>query len=372
MIPCRGKGCLSVEFLKVREEECVRIGADRLHAFVASLFRRLGVPEEDSETAARVLVDADLRGIDSHGTQYYLETIYVPGLLQGRINPRPHIRVVRESPVSALVDGDGGLGLVVGPFAMRLAIRKALASGVGMVAVRNSRHYGAAQIHALEALRYDLIGLSMTNASPLVVPTFGREARLGTNPLSVVVPAGKEPPFVLDMATSTVAMGKIVIAQGLGVPIPLGWAADEQGVPTTDPARARAGRRLLPLGGTREQGSHKGYGLGAVVDILSGVLSGAGGSMALHPPGAAGHFFAAWRIDLFRPVEEFKEGMDAFLRALRETPPAPGHTRVLYPGLPEWECEQERRERGIPLPRRTLAYFRQVSGELGIPYTLEG
>lgn len=361
-----------VEFLKVKEEESVRIQAEPLQAFVSSLFQKLGLPKADSETAAGVLVRADLRGIDSHGVQHYIESIYVPALTEGRINPRPQIRVVRESPVSALVDGDGGMGLVVGPFAMRLAIRKALTSGVGMVAVRNSRHYGAAQIHSIMALEHDLIGLSMTNASPIVVPTFGREPRLGTNPLSIAVPAGKEPPFVLDMATSTVAMGKVVIAQALGVPLPLGWATDENGIPTTDASKARQARRLLPLGGTREQGSHKGYGLGAMVDILTGILSGAGSSLHLQPQGAAGHFFAAWRIDLFRPIHEFKAAMDEFLRTLRETPPAPGHSRVLYAGLPEWEAEQERRANGIPIPRKTLAYFRQITAELGIPYTLEG
>ncbi|GBD11548.1 putative oxidoreductase YjmC [bacterium HR23] len=359
-----------VEFLKARDEESIRIYAEPLQAFVASLFRKLGLSQEDSQTAASVLVRADLRGIDSHGTQHYIESIYVPGLMDGRINARPHIQVVRETPVSALVNGDGGLGLVVGPYAMRLAIQKALASGVGMVAVQNSRHYGAAQIHALMALEHDLIGISMTNASPIVVPTFGREPRLGTNPLCVAVPAGKEPPFVLDMATSTVAMGKVVIAQALGRSLPLGWATDENGIPTTDANKARAARRLLPLGGTREQGSHKGYGLGAVVDILTGILSATGSSMELQPQGCAGHFFAAWRIDLFRPVEEFKAHMDTFLRTLRETPPAPGHDRVLYAGLPEWETEQERRAKGIPIPRKTLAYFRQVSAELGIPYTL--
>lgn len=361
-----------VEFLKAKEEESVRIPAEPLMQFTASLFQRLGVPKADSETAAKVLVRADLRGIDSHGVQHYIESIYVPGLTEGRINPRPHIRVVQETPVSALVNGDGGLGLVVGPFAMRLAIQKALTSGVGMVAVQNSRHYGAAQIHAIMALEHNLIGLSMTNASPIVVPTFGKEPRLGTNPLSIAVPARTEPPFVLDMATSTVAMGKVVIAQALGRPLPLGWATDENGVPTTDATKARAARRLLPLGGTREQGSHKGYGLGAMVDILTGVLSGAGWSMVLQPQGCAGHFFAAWRIDLFRPVEEFLTDMDAFLRTLRETPPAPGHSRVLYAGLPEWETEQERRLKGIPIPRKTLAYFRQISAELGIPYPLEG
>ncbi|MCS7206368.1 MAG: Ldh family oxidoreductase [Dehalococcoidia bacterium] len=361
-----------MEFLKVREDESVRIPAEPLLEFTATLFQRLGVPKADSETAAHVLVLADLRGIDSHGVQHYIESIYVPGLTQGRINPRPQIRVVRETPVSALVNGDGGLGLVVGPFAMRLAIQKALAAGVGMVAVQNSRHYGAAQIHALMALEHDLIGLSMTNASPIVVPTFGREPRLGTNPLSIAVPAGKEPPFVLDIATSTVAMGKVVIAEALGRSIPLGWATDENGIPTTDPQKARAARRLTPLGGTPEHGSHKGYGLGAMVDILTGVLSGAGHSVALHPQGAAGHFFAAWRIDLFRPVAEFKRDMDTFLRTLRETPPAPGYSRVLYPGLPEWETEQERRAKGIPIPRKTLAYFRRISAELGIPYTFKG
>ena len=221
-----------------------------------------------------------------------------------------------------MLDGGGGLGLVVGTRAMRLAIEKARAVGVGLVAVRNSRHYGAAGVYARMALAHDLIGFSVTNSDKLVVPTYGRESRIGTNPIGVAVPAGAAPPFLLDMATSAVPLGKIMLARRNGLTLPVGWAADEEGVPTTDPEVAFRALRLLPLGGTPEQGSHKGYGLGVVVDILAGVLSGAGVAVGQGLGGQVGHFFAALRVDLLRPIEEFKAGMDEYLNALRETPPA--------------------------------------------------
>ncbi|MBI4233010.1 MAG: Ldh family oxidoreductase [Chloroflexi bacterium] len=346
------------------------VSGEKLKALVSQVFQKLGVPKQDADTAADVLVLADLRGVDSHGVSNYVQSIYVPGLTERRMNPRPSIQVVRETPVTALVDGDSGLGLVVGVRAMELAIRKAQAAGVGFVTVRNSRHYGMAQYYSLMALPHDMVGLSMTNATPIVTPTFGREPRYGTNPLSVAVPAGQEPPFVLDMATSTVAMGKVILAERMGVPLPLGWAADAQGTPTTDAVAAREARRLLPLGGTREQGSHKGYGLALVVDILSGILSGVGGGPMVQSGSPVGHFFGALRVDAFRPVGEFKAMMDAYLREMKSTPPAPGQERVYYAGLMEYEMEQHRRRHGIPLHPQVVAYLRGLCGELGVPAAL--
>jgi LDH2 family malate/lactate/ureidoglycolate dehydrogenase len=249
---------------------------------------------------------------------------------------------------------------------MTIAIEKARAAGVGLVAVRNSRHYGAAGNYARMALTHDMIGFSVTNSDKLVVPTFGRESRIGTNPIAVAVPAGVEPPFLLDMATSTVPLGKIMLALRNGLALPVGWAADQDGVPTTDPAVAFRALRLLPLGGTPEQCSHKGYGLGVVVDVLSGVLSGAGVAVGQGLGGQVGHFFAALRVDLLRPLEAFKASMDEYLRELRETPPAPGHDRVYYPGLMEYESELERRRDGIPLHRAVVDYLDRLGEELGL------
>ncbi|MBI4337737.1 MAG: Ldh family oxidoreductase [Chloroflexi bacterium] len=348
------------------DESRVLVSADRLKATVAAIFRSFGVPPEDAAIAAGMLVLADLRGVESHGVSVYLQSSYVPGLSNGNINPTPHLRTVRETPISAMVDGDRGLGQVMASRAMGIAIAKAKQSGIGLVAVRNSGHYGAAQATAMMALKEDLIGISLTNGHALVLPTFGREPRLGTNPICVAVPTGQEPPFVLDMATSTVAIGKIAVAARSKAPLPLGWATDSSGVPTADAQAARTARRLLPLGGTRELGSHKGYGLGALVEVLTGVLSG--GLLSTMIQGQTGpcHFLGAVRVDLFRPLDQFKTDMDRLLRSLRETPAAPGHDRVYYAGLPEWETERERRAHGIPLHPEVAAFIRQTCAERGV------
>jgi L-2-hydroxycarboxylate dehydrogenase (NAD+) len=354
----------------ISERDALRIRDDRLRRHVAAIFERLGLDAADAVTAASVLVQADLLGVDSHGVSNYIQLLYVPGLRAGTIDPRPRIETVAETPISALVDGGRGLGLVVGSRAMEIAIEKARTAGVGLVAVRNSRHYGAAGIYARRALEHHMIGLSLTNSDQLVVPTFGRESRIGTNPIGVAVPAAKEAPFVLDMATSTVPLGRIMLARRSGLELPVGWAADEQGVPTTDPETAFRALRLLPLGGTFEQGSHKGYGLGVVVDILSGLLSGAGVAVGQGLGGQVGHFFGALRVDVLRPVEAFEAAMDEYLCALRSTPPAPGHDRVLYAGLLEHETEVERRRDGIPLHREVVAYLDRLAEELGLPSRL--
>jgi LDH2 family malate/lactate/ureidoglycolate dehydrogenase len=356
--------------LRSPEEHSVRVPAARLARQVAAIFERLGVGAEDAAVAAGILVQADLAGVDSHGVSNYIQLLYEPGLRRGTIAPRPSIEVVAETPISALVDGGGGLGLVVGARAMAIAIEKAKASGVGLVAVRNSRHYGAAGCYSRMAIAHDMIGLSLTNSDKLVVPTFGRDSRIGTNPIAVAVPAGEEPPFLLDMATSTVPLGKIMLARRHGVPLPEGWAADEDGVPTTDAETAFRALRLLPLGGVHEQGSHKGYGLGVVVDILSGVLSGAGVAVGQGLGGQVGHFFGALRVDVLRPIDDFKAMMDEYLRALRATPTAPGQERVLYAGVPEHETERDRAANGIPLHRDVVAYLDRLAADLGVESSL--
>ncbi len=357
-----------IDRLRVSKEAATFVTGDDLRRLVSGIFQRLGVPENDAGMAADVLVMADLRGVDSHGVSNYMELTYVQGLKNGLINPTPDVHIVRETPATALLDGDAGLGLVVGQRAMKVAIGKAREVGAAFVTVRNSRHCGMLAYYSMMALPHDMIGISMTNATPNVLPTFGRDSRVGTNPMSLAAPAGKEPPFVLDMATSTVAVGKVVIAKRLGVAIPEGWAIDAEGRPTTDPGIAREARRLLPLGGTREQGSHKGYGLSVMVDILSAVLSGASISANLARNGPAGHFFAAMRIDAFRPVEEFKAEMDAMLSGLRCVSPVEGEERVYYAGLIEHEAFQERTVNGIPLASEVVGYLRDLSRELGVPF----
>jgi LDH2 family malate/lactate/ureidoglycolate dehydrogenase len=348
-----------------------RIEHAKLLRFVGASFEKLGLPRKDAEIAADGLVAADLRGVDTHGViRFSPDAWYVKWLREGSMTAKPNIRAVSESNSSALIDGDRGIGMVIGRYAMDLAIRKARESGVAMVAVRNSRHFGMSAYYSMQALSHDMIGIAMTNASRLVVPTFGREARFGTNPMSYAVPAGQEVPFVLDMATTTAAAGKLELALRRDRPIPLGWALNEKAEATTDPQIAQKARRLLPLGGSRESGSHKGYGLAVLVEILCGVLSGTVTALN-QDQNPRGHFFGAIRIDSFRPVKEFKQDMDRLIRELRETPPIPGEERVYVAGEIEFATEKERRRNGIPLLDSVLKGLRGVGEQLAIPYDLE-
>jgi LDH2 family malate/lactate/ureidoglycolate dehydrogenase len=354
-------------------QESIRVDYLRLRGLVSRIFQALGQPENEADLSADVLTLADLRGVESHGVSHYIRTIYVPSLREGRINPRPKPRIVHAAPSTALIDGDGGMGMVVGSFAMHDAIRRASETGVGMAAVRNSRHFGMAAYYALMALPHDMIGISLTNAAPAVDPTFGRKAMLGTNPIAFAAPAGEEDPFVLDMATSTVPIGKLLVQTMHGGEIPFGWAVSSTGKPATDPATVRQGWMLTPLGGTPEGRSYKGYGLAVVVDILSGVLSLAGYSEALnrdYPLNPVGHFFAAIRIDAFCPASEFKAMMDEMIRALHATPPAEGAERVLVAGEIEFANERDRRANGIPLHQNVIDYLRELSAEVGVPFDL--
>jgi L-2-hydroxycarboxylate dehydrogenase (NAD+) len=351
--------------------------AEQLFEFIVRVFRHLGVPEEDARTAATVLQAADLRGIDSHGVAR-LHT-YFDMVQMRRIEVRPSITIVRESASTATVDGGNGLGLVVGPKANAIAMEKALAAGSGWVSVRNTNHYGIAGYYVLEALKRDLIGWSMTNATATVAPLWGAQRMLGTNPLAIAFPGLEEPPIVIDMATSAAAYGKIEIARRVGRPIPLGWAIDRDGAPTTDPNAMIDGGAQLPLGSTRDGGGHKGYGLAVMVDVLSGVLSGANWG-PFTPPFALrqeiparsvgkgiGHFFGALRIDAFIDTDEFKRQIDDMVRTLRKTRPAPGTAGPLIPGDPEREAETIRRREGIPLVPAVVDELRDISRQTGIP-----
>jgi LDH2 family malate/lactate/ureidoglycolate dehydrogenase len=332
---------------------------DQLHAFTRSIFTALGCSETDADSAATCLVAADVRGIDSHGVARL--SGYVRLWEAGRINATPKVKIVHETPSTAVVDGDAGLGLVVAPFAMQVAIDKARAVGTGWVSVRNSNHFGIAGYHAMMALKHDMIGIAMTNASALVAPTFSVERMLGTNPIAVAIPAGSQPPFVADFATTTASNGKLEILQRKSEDAPLGWVQDKEGNASVDAAALKQGGVMLPLGSSREHGSHKGYALGSIVDIFSAVLSGASYGpwappfpayvpMPENMPGQGlGHFFGAMRVDAFRTAEEFKSHMDNWISRFRNAQPAPGHEKVLIPGDPEREIEVIRRKEGIPV-----------------------
>jgi L-2-hydroxycarboxylate dehydrogenase (NAD+) len=343
----------------------------KLTRFARLVFEQLGLPASDAEIAADVLVTADLRGVETHGViRLSAGAWYVKWLLDGDMKARPDIRVICENPSSALIEGDHGMGMVVGHRAMEIAIGKAKDSGVALVGVRNSRHFGMSAYYAMQALPHDMIGIAMTNASRQVVPTFGREAKFGTNPIAVAVPAKEELPFVLDMATTTAAAGKLEVAARRGAPIPLGWALDERAEATSDPRAAQRARRLLPLGGSRDGGSHKGYGLAILVEILCGVLTGTITALSSNQL-PRGHFFGAVRIDAFRPAGDFQRDMDRLIRELRSTPPINDQSRVYVAGEIEFETEKERKARGIPLHGSVLESLRDLSARLGVPYDLE-
>ncbi len=355
------------------------ISASQLRQFTEQIFVAIGCPNDDARLAADVLISADLRGVDAPGVAR--RPGYVRLYDHGRLNPKPRIRVVHETPSTAVVDGDRGLGLVVGPWAMRVAIDKARTAGTGWIAVRNSNHFGIAGYHALLATAHDMIGQAMTHAAPLVAPTFSLERLLGTNPIAVAVPAATEPPFLADFASTAVAYGKLEILQRKGQSIPEGWAQDASGQPTTDADAIKNGGALLPLGTDREHGSHKGYGLGAIVDIFSGVLSGANYGPWVPPFATAGfmeaggavgdgtgHFFGAMRVDAFRPADEFKSHMDTWIQRFRQARAIDGQ-RVLIPGDPERQLEAERLANGIPLLEPVVESLIELSERFGVHFS---
>lgn len=331
----------------------------KLRDFTRSIFKKMGCSVEHAELAADVLIKSDLRGIDSHGVARL--TGYVRLWEKNRINTKPDIQIVHETPTTATVDGDAGLGLVVAPFAMNLAIEKAEKYGSGWVSVRNSNHFGIAGYHTLMAVEKDMIGFAMTNASPLVAPTFANEGLLGTNPMCYAFPAGKYPPVIVDMATSAAANGKLEIAQRSGKAVPEGWIQDMKGKSSVDPHELKQGGSLLPLGSDRDHGSHKGFGLSATVDILSAVLSGANYGpwvppfvSFLEPPEdpvgkGIGHFLGAMRVDGFRPVDEFKSHLDNWIERFKSAKTISEEQKVIIPGEPEQWAEEERKIKGIPL-----------------------
>ena len=351
---------------------------DRLHQFAVNLFVKIGCFNDQAIEAANVLLSADLRGVDSHGVARLMG--YLRLYEKNRINSKPQLSVVHETPSTAVVDGDAGLGLVAGPYAMRLAIEKAKNVGTGWIAVKNSNHYGIAGYHAMMALEADCIGISMTNASPLVAPTYSKERLLGTNPIAVAVPAGNEPPFVADMATTTAANGKLEILQRKNESAPLGWLQDKEGQPTQAAQGIVEGGALLPLGGDREHGSHKGFILGSIVDILSAVLSGANFGPWVppfvsfldpdpNPVGAGiGHFFGALRIDAFRPASEFKTHMDIWIKRFRNATTINETNKVIIPGDPERRMDQLRRKEGIPLLDTVVKDLQSLSEQYQVKF----
>ena len=345
-----------------------RFDATALRDHMAGTFEHFGMPAADAVTAADVLIDADLKGIESHGIAHLTwHGGYVPGLRDGRVNPTPTVRVLRETPATLALDGDGGMGVVVAVDAMERCIARAEANGIGMVTIRNGRHFGAAGYYAEQAAARGLIGMASCNTPVLAVPAGGAERAFGTNPIAFAAPIAGREPFSLDMATTAVAGGKLEIAGRQGRRLPAGWAVDGEGRSSDDPSALGKGGALLPLGSSLETSSYKGYGLGLVSDILSGVLSGAGFGMVMPRP-HMGQWFAAWRIDAFRDPDEFQAEMADLADRIHAIAPAPGVDRVRIPGDKEAEARADRTKNGIPLDGETVDQLRELAAETGVPF----
>jgi LDH2 family malate/lactate/ureidoglycolate dehydrogenase len=344
----------------------IRVPIDRLLAFAEALLTSVDVPADDAGLTARILLDADLRGVESHGMAHLVD-FYVRGLQHGRINPRPNVHSTREAPAAAAIDGDRGLGFVVGHRAMARAIDMARATGAGMVSAGNSTHYGAGAYYAMMALDHEMIGISMTTGGKLMTAPGGCERAVGLNVFCVAAPTPREYPYVLDMATSVVAAGKLEIAARRGRTIPEGWAVDAEGHPLTDPTKLHPTGALLPLGGAPASGAFKGFGLTLMVDIFSAALSDFATTAEGQEPLAAAHFFGALRIDAFEPVARYMERMDAMIAALKQRPAGDGEVRI--PGELEHALAERRRADGaIPLHPRIIEGYKAAAGEFAVPF----
>ncbi|NLE83899.1 MAG: Ldh family oxidoreductase [Chloroflexi bacterium] len=352
------------DFLNIQPDNARYFPAERLQLFATSILQALNVPEEHARISADALVSANLRGVDTHGIINLLE--YTPMILDGSYTIPQEIRVIRESESTALMSNGNGLGFVGGVYAMRLAIQKAWETGSGQVVICDGRHIGMAAYFSMMALEHDMIGITYTNGSRSVRPILGARTRLGTNPLAFAAPAGKQRPFVLDMATSTVAGRKIELAHNLGVPIPEGWAVDYKGHPITKPPLKRSDAWAQnPLGNTLVQGGHKGYGLAVMIDIMTGVLSG-GGYGANMSFGQNYTWVMALDISRIRPVDEFKQMMDDMIIELHSTPPEEGAEQVLVAGDPEADTQVLRMKTGVPFHYDQVKKLNELAASLKV------
>ena len=357
-----------LERFHVPEEIAVRVPQEKMRATVEDIFRKMGMPDDDAVQSADVLLYADIRGIESHGVSNMMRA-YVEGFGRGSINPTPNWRIVKDNPAACTIDADKGHGLVVCPAAMRIAIEKAEKYGIGSAAVMNCGHSGPLAYHAAMAIKQDMIGMAMTAGGLNVAPTWGAEPLVGLNPMGIAAPTRNEPPFIFDAAFSSVAGNKLRLAQRLGVNMMPGWVAGLDGDPIMDERPLPDEYVVLPVGGTREIGSHKGYSVLLMIEILTSILAGGGGG-PMRDKGSS-HHLIAYNIGAYSNVDDFKDHMDEYLRALRKSKPAPGHDRVYYAGLPEHEEEIERRAHGIPYHPEVMEWFDSITAELGMPAVMD-
>ena len=346
--------------------------------FTRNVFLKMGCPEKDAKIIASVFLAAELRDHSSHGMIRIKD--YYELWKAKRINVNPNVRIVHESPGTAVVDGDNAVGMVAASRSMEIAIEKAKTAGTGWVATRNSNHFGIAGYYSMMALRHDMIGICLTNANPLVAPTFSIARMMGTNPIAIAIPAKNQPPFVADFATTPIARGKLAVAEKKGEKVAFGFVQDKSGNPSDDPTILKNGGSMLTLGGDRLHGSHKGFCLTAIVDIFSAVLSGANFGPFV-PPSIAylpvpekkvgegtGHFFGAMRIDAFQPAIEFKTKMDEWITTFRSAKPSEGHPHIIIPGDPEREAEERNMKDGIQLVPAIRQDLIEIAKELQIDF----
>ena len=358
-----------VDILRFRKEDLI--------SYTIAFMSKLGVPASDAKIVGDVLVEADIRGIDSHGL-IRLTTYYGSRLKNKYMNPKTPIRVVSETDSTILLDGGNGLGQVAGCKAMRRCIEKAKKVNVSIATVNHSNHYGIAAYYALMALDYDMIGISLTNSQPLVAPTYGRMAVLGTNPICLAAPSYKKYPYVLDMATSVVPIGRIKVYEKKGQKLPLGWGINDEGNITDDPKKVKSGGpgALLPLGGSDIMRGYKGYGLALLVDILCGALSGAGTLLDVGFPHESkesnvGHFFMAIKIDAFRPVIDFKKQIDYMIGTLKNSPKTAGQEHIYIAGEKEFEKADYNRKHGVPLLTKVVEEIKENGKRIGVPFNIK-
>ena len=362
---------MDFEKVKIDERDYVRVPKDELMRVVQEVFVSLGVPKGDAYIVAENLVMADMRGVESHGVQRLKR--YVDGIKNGAVKTKPNIKIEKESPIHALVDGDGGLGQVIGHYAMNLAIGKAKKNYFGIVGVKRSNHYGIAGYYALMAVKENMIGISLTTSRPLVAHTGSMEKFIGTNPISLTAPSNSKYPFFLDMATSVVPSGKIEVYRRKGKPVPEGWAiSTETGEIITDPAEILSPKgAILPLGGLGELlGGHKGYGLSAMVDVLGGILTGAAWSKYVgqtqQPNSNVGHFFMVINPEAFMPLDEFRDRMSKMIEDLKNAKKHPKFEKIWVHGEKGFLTYETRLKKGVPVYKKVFNEINEIAKELKV------
>ena len=356
-----------LERFKVPDEIAVRVPQEVMRQAVEGIFQSFEMSEQDAVASADVLIYADLRGIDSHGVSNMMRA-YVAGFRAGQINPKAQLQRTVDHVSAISYDCDKGLGLAQSKEMMLAACERARETGVAVVTAFNGRHYGPSAYYAHVGLDEDMIGISLTAGGLLVTPTQGAERLLGLNPLGVGCPSNKEVPFIFDASMSSVAGNKIELLRRVGGQVLPGWISSGDGTPIMDESQVPAEFMMLPLGGTREIGSHKGFGLALMIEVLCGVLTGTGGGP--HRRKGVTHYFMAYDISKFTDLDTFKNDMDEYLRSILDCKPAPGETRVVYPGIPEHEAEQDRSKNGIPYHPEVIEWFKKTSAEQNVAHEL--